>query len=95
MTAIALGAQAQLEDAANRPAEGVVTEPSREALAVRDRIRILAGVSTGFAPLAGALGVATLGLALTADWSSQRVDRPRTAALTTFGGLRLMTWGGH
>lgn len=94
-TAIALGAQAQIEDAANRPAEGVVTEPSREAFAARDRIRIMAGVATGFAPLSGAFGVATLGLALTADWSSQRGDRPRTAALTTVGGLRLMTWGGH
>lgn len=94
VTAIALGAQAQIEDGANRPVVGAVTEPSREAFAARDRIRIMAGVATGFGPLAGALGIATLGLALTADWSSQRLDRPRSAALTTFGGLRLMTWGG-
>ena len=94
VTAIALGAQAQSEDAANRPPEGVATEPSRDAFATRDRIRVMAGVATGFAPLSGALAIATVGLALTADWSSARADRPRTTALTTLGGLRLMTWGG-
>ena len=95
VTTIALGAQAQIEDAANRPADGVVTEPSREAFAVRDRIRILAGVATGFAPLSGALGAATLGLALTADWSSPPAARPGPTALAPFGGVRLMTWGGQ
>ena len=71
---------------------GVATEPSRDAFATRDRIRVMAGVATGFAPLSGALAIATVGLALTADWSSARADRPRTTALTTLGGLRLMTW---
>lgn len=95
VAAIALGAQAQIEDAANRPADGAITQPSREAFATRDRIRIMAGVATGFAPLAGALGVATLGLALTADWSSAPSERPQATTLTRSGGLGLMTWGGH
>lgn len=93
ITAIALGAQAQIEDAANRPASGMVTEPSREAFAARDRIRIMAGVATGFAPLSGALAVATLGLALTADWSSQRAERPRLSASLTTGGLCVLAAG--
>lgn len=93
VTSISLGAYAQAEDAANRPAEGAVTEPSHEAFATRDRIRAMASAATGLAPLAGAFGVATLGLALTADWSRQRADRPRFSAFGTYGGVGLMTSG--
>ena len=93
VTAIALGVQAQSEDAANRPAEGVVPAPSSEAFATRDRIRAMASAATGLAPLAGAFGVATLGLALTADWSRQRVDRPRVSASSMYGGVGFMMSG--
>lgn len=93
VVAIGLGAQAQVEDDANRPAKGVVPDPSSEAIATRDRIRAMAGAATGLAPLAGVFGVATLGLALTADWSSQRAGRPRSSALTTSGGVGLMAGG--
>lgn len=93
VTAIALGVQAQLEDAANRPAPGALGEPSREAFETRDRIRAMAAAATGLGPLAGAFGVATLGLALTADWSSRRIERPRVSALPTSGGAGPMTRG--
>lgn len=93
VAAIGLGAQAQIEDAAHRPAEGAAPEPSREAFATRDRIRAMAAAATGLGPLAGAFGVATLGLALTADWSGQRVSNPRISAPRAGGGVERMTWG--
>lgn len=91
--AIGLGVQAQLDDAANRPMPGVETAPSLDAFATRDRIRVMAGAATGLGPLAGVFGAATLGLALTADWSSKRVDKPRISALTVSGGGGRITWG--
>ena len=93
-TAIGLGAQAQSEDDANRPLANSVAVQPLDKIAARDHILTLAHAATGLFAVSGALGAATLALALTADWRGEQArPKPRVAAFGIAGGAGLLTWG--
>lgn len=92
-SAIGLGVKAQLDDNENRPLASSPDLQPLDKLATRDRIRAMAGASTGLGVLAGVFGAATLACALTADWRRPRPTKPQVAMLATDQGAYLMSWG--